>query len=172
VTALASVRDASWLAHPRHDGPSGHRPGAWSPKHHVVIDHPARGASWSACGRAFLLSGGDPAHEIPDHARCRLNGCRQAFERADAAQRNAPSPSHPPIQGDQQMAVTDHLTLRGLCDGAETLEDVAGRLREQADRIEGLPSLGWQLCQPVIDDDLDLEATRANAVPMREASHR
>jgi hypothetical protein len=70
------------------------------------------------------------------------------------------------------MAVTDHMNLRGLCDGAETLEDVAGRLREHANRIEGLPSLGWQLSQPVIDDDIDLEATRENAVPLREAVQR
>lgn len=79
MSALANVRDASFLGRPRHDGIGGHRPGAWSPKHHVSIDHPEKGESWSACGKAFLIEGGVPLATVPEPGRCQLNGCRQRF---------------------------------------------------------------------------------------------
>jgi hypothetical protein len=82
---LANVRDASLLGNPRHDGVGGHRPGAWGPKWHVVIDHPIKGGSWSACGKTFLIAGGMPAAEVARGQRCGLNGCRQRFAQADDA---------------------------------------------------------------------------------------
>jgi hypothetical protein len=78
---LANVRDAAWLSCPRHDGPGGHKPGAWGPKYHVSIDHPRLGESWSACGKAFLIDGGEPLIYVPEYQRCGLNGCRQLFAR-------------------------------------------------------------------------------------------
>lgn len=76
----ANTRDAGWLGQPRHDGPGGHRPGSWSPKFHVKIDHPTKGGSWSACGSAFLIADGDCAlDEVATTARCQRNGCRQLW---------------------------------------------------------------------------------------------
>jgi hypothetical protein len=77
---LAQTRDASLLAYPRHDGVGGHRPGAWSPKYHVVDgNHPVRGESWSACGTVFLIAGGFPAETISEIQRCRRRGCRERW---------------------------------------------------------------------------------------------
>lgn len=78
--AVANMRDASFIASPRHDGPGGHRPGTWSPRFHVKIDHPARGASWSGCGCAFLLGSRDvPVAEVPVHQRCQRRGCKERW---------------------------------------------------------------------------------------------
>jgi hypothetical protein len=85
---LANVRDASFLGHPRHDGVGGHRVGSWGPKYHVVIDHPTKGDSWSACGKAFLIEGGEPAESIAPDSRCQLNGCKQRWPNS-AQQANA-----------------------------------------------------------------------------------
>lgn len=79
---VASTRDALWLRSPRHDGPGGHRPGSWAPKWHVVIDHPTKGGSWSACGKVFLLAGGEDASLVPSYSRCQLNGCKQRWPEA------------------------------------------------------------------------------------------
>lgn len=76
---LANVRDASWLRNPRHDGPGGHRTGAWGPKFHVSIDHPRLGESWSACGTAFLIDGGEELKDIPLYQRCQRRGCKERW---------------------------------------------------------------------------------------------
>lgn len=76
---LANVRDAQWLAHPRHDGVGGHRPGSWGPKWHVSIDHPRYGGSWSACGSCFLIEGGELASNVPTYQRCQRPGCKQRW---------------------------------------------------------------------------------------------
>jgi hypothetical protein len=79
MSDLANVRDASFLGNPRHDGVGGHCPGTWSPKWHVSTDHPTKGGSWSACGKALLIEGGVALPTVPLNGRCRLNGCRQRF---------------------------------------------------------------------------------------------
>lgn len=78
----AGQRDASWLRHPRHDG-GGNRSSYTGVRFHVCIDHPVKGESWSACGTAFLIGGQEDAEKVPAYSRCKRNGCRQLFARAD-----------------------------------------------------------------------------------------
>jgi len=55
------------------------------------------------------------------------------------------------------------LRSKGLMDGARTPDEVAARLRTEADRIEALGAAGWTLVGPVYDDLGQLVDPNGNA---------
>ena len=64
--AWAATRDASWYD----------RPDVRTAK----VVHVGRPNSWSKCGRSFLDDYTTWApKDVPEHIRCRSNGCRQAW---------------------------------------------------------------------------------------------
>jgi len=74
----AATRDASWYS----------RPDVHSDKQVHMAGRKIREGTMSRCGRSVLDDGLTWIPEdVPEHIRCRSNGCRQAWPVAEGAQR-------------------------------------------------------------------------------------